>query len=810
MNIKKLIVALRFVGALGVARSVHYSIIRWLIGRRFRISSASGVPEPPGRCRGAGPLAGGAQFRFDHADLEIRFLAADLVRVTWSPGTLPIPYALAEKDWPEVPSRLDETAGCWAVASEDLRIEVEPDGSLRFLDSSGRVFRKDAPPLRRGEEVTLRTTLEREDHCYGLGSRAGPLDLRGRTYQMWNRDPGGSYGHGDDPIYVCIPVYLAVGADSSYLVFHENPFRGTLAFGEAVEARFEGGALRYYVIPGPPPRALERYTELTGRPPLPPRWALGYHQSRWSYDTEAEVREVSDGFRHHALPLSAIHLDIDHMDGFRVFTTDPRRFAALPVLARSLLELDVRLVAIVDPGVKVDSGYDFFSDGEREQIFCMLPDSSLSTAPVWPGWCAFPDFTNSRARAWWGRWYRRLLDLGISGFWHDMNEPATFAAWGDPTLPDATRHVLEGRGGDHREAHNLYGLLQNRAAFEALQRLQPGRRPFIVSRSGWAGMQRYAWNWTGDVESTWQALRQTVPTVIGLGLSGVPFTGPDIGGFSGAPSAELYLRWLQLAAFLPFFRTHSAKFTPRREPWCFGDSTLQFAREFLRLRYRLLPYLYTLAWEASRTGYPLVRPLWWPDASNQDLLDVQDAFFLGDALLVAPVLHEGARSRAIMLPRGTWYEMAGDRVHCGPGQATLDAPLDCIPVLVRAGSVLPTEEVQSAPVESSLILNVYWPDGASGGGILYSDAGDGYEPGRLDTFRLHGDLGGLWISWRGEGEYAFPYSDIDIQVRGADLRRVVVDGTEVACEHNRFRTGPFREVFCEPESLSPSLRRMDA
>ncbi|MDR7484403.1 MAG: glycoside hydrolase family 31 protein [Armatimonadota bacterium] len=798
MNNHPLLAALRVVGARGVARSVHYSVVRWLVSRRFRLPQPTGTPEPPGHGQGATPLAGGARFRFDRADLEIRFLAADLVRVTWGPGTLPVPYALAKTDWPEVPVGLREKAGRWVLASEALRVEVGLDGALQFLDPSGRVLRNDAPPLRRGEEVILRTALRQEEHVYGLGHRTVPLNLRGRTYQMWNRDPGAGHSPLDDPIYLCIPVSLAVHADGSYLVFYENSFRGTFTLGETAEAHFEGGALRYYVIPGPPARALERYTDLTGRPPLPPRWALGYHQSRWSYDTEAEVREIVDGFRDHGLPLSAIHLDIDYMDGFRVFTVSPRRFPGLAALARELLEREIRLVAIIDPGVKVDRGYDVFTHGERGEVFCQLPDGSLATAPVWPGWCAFPDFTDPRARAWWGRWYPRLLNLGISGFWHDMNEPAAFAAWGDPTLPDPVRHALDGRGGDHREAHNLYGFLENQAGYEALRALRPDARPFILSRSGWAGVQRYAWTWTGDIESTWRALRQTVATVINLGLSGVPYTGPDVGGFSGAPSAELYLRWLQLAAFLPFFRTHSAKFTPRREPWAFGTQALQIAREVLRLRYRLLPYLYTLAWEASRTGHPLVRPLWWPEAGNPALWDVQDAFFLGDALLVAPVLDEGARSREVTLPSGTWYEMGSDRAHRGPGRVALDAPLDRIPVLARAGSVLPMAGPPEGSAGETLALQVYRPDGSPGGGILYSDAGDGYGPGRLDHFTLHPDGGRLRIVWTTEGTYPFPYGEVDVHVYGLPVCRVTVDGGRVPCEHNRFRTGPFREASCEP------------
>ncbi|MGQ0569990.1 MAG: TIM-barrel domain-containing protein, partial [Armatimonadota bacterium] len=641
--ISKFFTALRFIGLWGIARSLHYSIVKALAERRFSRPPAPGAPERPGRYLIVEALSDGARFLFERTDFEVRFLASDLVRVTWGPGTLPVPYALAKTDWPDVAVTLREGPASWELATDALRVDVRHDGSLRFLDATGHTLREELPPQRRGAEIIHQARLQADEHVYGLGNRTVPFNLRGRAYRMWNRDPGAGHSPGDDPIYLCLPVYLAVHRQGSYLVFYENSFRGAFALGELAEARFDGGALRYYLIPGPPARALERYTELTGRAPLPPRWALGYHQSRWSYDTAAEVREVADGFRAHDLPLSAIHLDIDHMDGFRVFTVDARHFPDLAGLTRDLSDKGVRLVTILDPGVKYDRGYAIFTEGEAESVFCRLPDGQLATAPVWPGWCAFPDFTDPKTRAWWGRQYPRLLDAGVSGFWHDMNEPAAFALLGDPSLPAPTRHALDGRGGDHLEAHNLYGFLQNQSGYEALRAHRPDRRPFIVSRSGWAGGQRYAWNWTGDVESTWGALRQTVATVLGLGLCGIPLTGPDVGGFSGSPSAELYVRWLQLAAFLPFFRTHSAKFTPRREPWHFGEPSLGIAREVLKNRYRLLPYLYTLAWEASQTGHPLVRPLFWPDAQDPDLWGVQDAFLLGDALLIAPVLEEGSR-----------------------------------------------------------------------------------------------------------------------------------------------------------------------
>ena len=354
---------------------------------------------------------------------------------------------------------------------------------------------------------------------------------------------------------------------------------------------------------------MERFTELTGRAPLPPRWVLGFHQSRWGYKTDLDIRQVMAGFKEHDLPLGAIHLDIDYMDGYRVFTVDTQRFPDLKALANELHQQGTRLVTIIDAGVKLDPGYRIYQSGLEQNLFCKLPNGKVLSGLVWPGQSVFPDFTNPQVRQAWGEKYSFLLDQGVDGIWHDMNEPTSFVAWGDMTLPLSTCHDLEGHPGDHRQAHNYYALLMNRATFEGLRRLNPDRRPWIISRSGYAGLQRYAWNWTGDTETSWDALRRTIGTVIGLGLSGIPFTGPDVGGFSGSPSAELFIRWLELGAFLPFFRTHSSLGTPRREPWVYGEPYTSIARQVLKNRLRLLPYLYSSVWQTCQTGIPMARPL---------------------------------------------------------------------------------------------------------------------------------------------------------------------------------------------------------
>ncbi len=798
MQISDLIRKLSLTGLRPSLRVLNYSLARQALDRRYQGRKIPEAQVDPGGLLSSEQIPSGLRCKFERLDLEILFLASDLARISWEPGPPPPPYALARRDWPEVdltyPRQTPGDGKAVSVGSEALHISVQVDGGLEYMDPQGRVFRRDQSPLRQGEAWTHASDMPGRHAVFGLGERAAGPNLRGGVYRMWNTDPRGEYGPGMDPLYVCIPLYLVLSDLGGHLIFYENSFPAEFSFAEEPglhsRAQFEGGMLRFYLIPGPPPQALQRYSELTGRAPLPPRWALGYHQSRWGYQNEADIRQVAAGFLEHDLPLSAIHLDIDYMDGYRVFTIDPQRFSNLAQLAQDLESQGVKLVTILDPGVKQDERYPVYLEGLRENVFCKTPQGGLQRGVVWPGTSVFPDFSLPQARRWWGSRYRRLVDLGVAGFWHDMNEPTSFTAWGDMTLPLATRHDLDGLGGDHRQAHNLYALLMNCSGYEGLAALRPNRRPWILSRSGWAGSQRYAWSWTGDTQTTWDSLRMTIATVINLGLSGQPYSGPDIGGFSGVPQAELYLRWFQMAALMPFFRTHSAAGTAPREPWVFGEPFTSILRAFSRLRCQLLPYLYSLAWEASRTGAPLVRPLFWNYPEYAALWDCADAFLLGDNLLVAPVLREGAASRKLALPPGGWCSFWDHKFFGGPGEIELPAPLERIPLLVRAGSLLPMEQ------DGRLVLHVYapQPEGLPLNGLadgvfdLYSDPGDGPASGegpwRLDRFTLQASLNELSLNWRladgsPNGAYPFPYLGVELRLYGFPAGRCWQDGREM-------------------------------
>lgn len=822
LNIFDIVRQIRFAGLGPSLNTLRYSFYRERLDRSYLREITSSEPaSPPGQRLGTTAIPGGARFKFERMELEIIFLAPDLVRVSWTPGPEPIPYALDRKEWPEVEITHTEKSSTQghleSLASNILRVVVHDNGRITYQDWDGRELRTEQAPKIQSQAWKQAALLPAQAHIFGLGERAGSFDLSRGEFQMWNSDPRGNYGPGTDPLYLSIPVYQLLKPGASHLVFYENSFQARFTFSPAekadseealqclkAEVQFDGGMLRFYFISGPPAKTLERFTELTGRPVVPPRWALGYHQSRWGYKTQADIREVVAGFKQNNLPLSVIHMDIDYMNGYRVFTVDPTRFPDLKGLASELEEQGIKLVMILDPGVKEDPEYPLYKEGLETKAFCQNAEGAPLSGVAWPGKTVFPDFTNPHVRRWWARQYQSLLDAGAAGFWHDMNEPSSFTAWGNMTLPLETRHDLEGRGGDHRQAHNLYGLLMDRAGCEALKTLRHSRRPWILSRSGWAGLQRYAWNWTGDVESSWASLRMTIPTVLGLGLSGVPYSGPDIGGFSGDPTPELYLRWFQLAAFLPFFRTHSAIGTARREPWVFGEPYLEIVRDFLKLRYRLMPYLYTLAWESSQRGYPIVRPLFWIDPEDEDLHQVDDSFLLGNTLLVAPVLEPEATGRTIRLPAGGWYSFWDERYFEGPGYIRLGTSLDRIPVLVRAGSILPME------MDGKLILYVFPADKNTSKEKLralkldlFSDPGDGPASSlgqwRLDHFQQSWDGENLNLVWElpeesGQDLYPFPYDGVEVHLHGMQAHWARIDGLDIHLEDNKISTRQFHQI----------------
>ncbi|MEU5002534.1 glycoside hydrolase family 31 protein [Streptomyces sp. NPDC021622] len=754
MNGRDLVRSMKAVGLVGTAQGLRTVRSSW---RMKRADAAGLTPRGVERARVPGPVTGvepgpgGGVVRFARSELRVRVTTGGAVFWGWD-GAEPDPsYALVNGS-PEADPRAvlePDKEGGWRVVSERATVVISRHGAVELRTPGGLMLRRDLPP-RWWEPVGggaarwfQRSQVAADARFFGLGGRAQGPRLRDGTYRLWNSDPGGAFGPGDGPLYITMPVQLVVADVGCHLVFHDNTWDGTVAVREgregagsghdragSCEVRMAGGPLRCWVMVGTPARVLHTWASLTGPPALPPAWALGHHHARWGFGGEQEVRRIVAGYRDRELPLDAVHLDIDHYEAHQVFTVDKETYPHLPQLADELLEGGVRLVSIVDPAVKAERGNEVYDSGTTSDAFVRDAAGRTVRGVVWPGEAVYPDFTDARVREWWGGLYKERLAQGFAGFWHDMNEPVSFAAFGEPTLPRSARHALEGRGGDHREAHNVYGLGMARAGYEGLRELHPQERPFVFSRSGWAGMQRYGGTWSGDVATGWPGLRASLALVLGLGLCGVPYSGPDVGGFDGSPSPELYLRWFQLGAYLPLFRTHAALRAGRREPWEFGPAVLEHARVALVERRRLLPYFVTLSHLARRTGTPYVRPLWWGSPEDRGLRDCEDAFLLGDCLLVAPVLEPGAVRRTVRLPRGRWYDTATGKAYEGPARVLLEAPLSRVPVLARAGAVLP---VRGA--DGGLELEVWAPaPGRTGGGLVIRDAGDGWHEPEIERF----------------------------------------------------------------------------
>jgi len=745
---------------------------------------------------------GAALLEFDAgATAEIAVAEDGSVRLRAAPGAClpPDPGAsIGREPWRPAGVRPEPRDGGGLRIDYDGRlgsahVAVAPDPfAIRVLDRRGELV-AEIRDLALAPDGSARCAVATEagERFFGFGERTGGLDKRGERLTLRNRDPQANFA---DPLYVSIPFFIGLrhGPDGPRArgilldAFAPSHFDVAASADDHIGLATAAGGLDLTVFPGPEPRhVLERFTARVGRSPLPPRWALGHHQSRWSYASEKEVRALAREIRDRGIPTDVIHLDIDYMNRYRVFTWHPKRFPDPQRLLRDLARDGFRVVTIIDPGVKVDPSYRVYREGRERGLFCENQDGSEFSLRVWPGKAALPDFNRADVRTWWGEQHRDLVAAGVAGIWIDMNEPAGWAKdvrVGRAILPyrrqDLSR-VVQRDPADaelrvpHESVRNLYGLQQCRATRAFLEREHPGRRPFLLTRSGHAGIQRSAAVWTGDNRSRWHDLRESIPMLLNLSLSGVPFCGSDIGGFFFSCTPELYARWIQLGALQPFARTHSVWFSRRQEPWRFGRRVERIARRALELRMRLLPYLYGLFREAERSGAPVWRPLFFEFPGDPEAAAVEDQFMLGPALLAAPVVERGAREREVYLPPGVWTAWDDDARFFGPRRFRVAAPLERLPLFARGGSVIPTHSpirhVEEAP-EEPCVLEVF--PGADGSAELFEDDGESnrYRDGEFARTALH-----LWDRAGGrlrleidrrEGNYALPPRPLRITVRG--------------------------------------------
>jgi alpha-glucosidase len=709
-------------------------------------------------------LPDGVEVQAGSATIRITALRDDIVRFRIAPGsTLP-----EDASWAVLPEARtksvnvqpleDAHAVGFRTASIEVRAERDP---LRLVvsDLAGHVLCADA--LGRPTEFshggfTVHKEMPVDEHFFGLGDKSGSFDRREQAFTLWNTDVGPQ--ESTDPLYKSIPFFLATtGGGRAYGLFLDNTWRTWFDFGKSARDAYsfgaEGGPLDYYFIDGPTPKQVVlAYAYLTGKPPLPPLWSLGFQQSRYSYTPESAIRDVANRMRADKIPSDVLYLDIDYQYKNRPFTVDPGRFPGFEGLVSDLRKQHFHLVTITDLHIAhvPDQKYMPYETGHAGDHFIKKADGSEFVGIVWPGPAVFPDFTRARTREWWGGLYKGFVDQGVAGFWNDMNEPSVFDGPGK-TMPLDNIHRIEEPGfatrtATHAEIHNIVGMENERATFEGLLKLRPNERPFVLTRATYAGGQRYGFTWTGDNSATWNHVRLATQMLLNLGMSGISMVGDDIGGFNGSPSPDLLTRWIEVGAFNPMYRDHTTLGSLPQEVWVHGPKHEAIRRRYIETRYRLLTYIYTLADEASRTGLPLMRPLFLEFPGYMDSADTE--FLLGRDLLIAPApFGEMMDDYAVSYPPGDWFDFwTGKKMKHQPVQPditeisntiaagqSLDkfaAPesihpvLDTLPVFVRSGSILPiqpvvqsTDETPKGPLE----LRVY--PGRDCMGSIYLDDG---------------------------------------------------------------------------------------
>jgi alpha-glucosidase len=681
-------------------------------------------------------LQDGVELTAGSAKVRITAFRDGVIRVRLAPqGSFPKDFSWAVIEPPEPPAiNVEDSKAELRMAVGRVVVIVKKTPLLiAFADAAGNVLLAEQPSLPMASDGTYIHAwmqMPSDENYFGLGDKPGPMNRRNHAYTMWNTDFFG-WQESDDPLYKTIPFFIGLRKGTAYGVFFDNTYRSSFDFGKESPDYFsfgaEGGELNYYFIAGPEPKKIvQQFTALVGRTPLPPLWSLGYQQSRYSYYPEARAREVVQTLREEKIPADVIYFDIDYQQGNAPFTINREYFPNFAKMIADFRAQGMRTVLITDLHIKKDPdhGYAPYDSGIKQDAFVKNADGSVFVGRVWPGDSVFPDFTLTRAREWWGGLYKEFVNMGVAGFWNDMNEPSVFET-PSKTMPlDVVHRLDDGTTLDHRAIHNVYGMENARATYEGLLKLRPDERPFVLTRAAYAGAERYAATWTGDNSATWNHIGMSVPQIMSLGLSGYPFVGADVGGFAGSPPVDLLTRWYELGVFYPIYRDHAAKGTADHEPWASGPEQEAIRKRYIELRYRLLPFIYTAMEETSRTGVPLMEPLFLEYPDEQGLYGEDHEFLFGRDFLVAPVVTERVDAEDIHLPPGDWYDFWTAEKHSSKEQISLHPALAETPLYVRAGAIVPMQPVIQSTNEKPdgpLELRVY--PGSDCRGTLYEDDG---------------------------------------------------------------------------------------
>lgn len=733
---------------------------------------------------------------FENGEMEIQVLTEKIVRFfVQMSEERPVSKAVEGEKCRKVQVSVKEENGAAVIATEELTIKVSENAALDIYDKEGRPLCLDYRGERAGDGQVLSEEMakfmEQEGHAvsldgqerkicvlkqmdgdecfYGLGDKTGFLNKRGYEYMTWNTDNPDPQVDCFKALYKSIPFFITLKKNGVFGIFFDNTFRSWFDLGKESDGYYgfsaEEGNLNYYFIGGSTMKeVVQGYTYLTGTVPLPQKWTLGYHQSRWGYMSEADIRRIAEGMQEHRIPCDAVHMDIDYMENYKVFTVNQERFPDMKGLMEDVHSMGMHLVTIMDPGVKIEKDYSIYEEGMEKGYFAKNTDGSVYENAVWPGPAVFPDFGQEKVRKWWGENYRSLMEAGVDGIWTDMNEPASF----NGELPHEVVFYDEERKSCHGEMHNVYGHNMARATYGGLKEIT-GKRPFVITRACYSGTQKYAMGWTGDNHSIWAHLQMAIPQLCNMGLSGMPFAGTDIGGFSSDATKELMCRWLELGSFSPFCRNHSAAGTRVQEPWTFDEETMEIYRKYLGLRYALLPYFYDLFREQELTGLPVMRPLVLQYEQDAETRNMNGEFMVGENLLIAPVVEQGVTQKLVYLPEGSWYDYWTGELLNGKQYLIRPAALDVCPIYVKAGSILPKYKgglTTSQAEEDTLILEVYPGDCRY---LHYQDNGEdfAYRDGSYNLYEITLSDSRLGIKLLHHG-YEKTYEKITVRYKGTE------------------------------------------
>ncbi len=693
------------------------------------------------------------EFNLSNSKFNIYFVADNIIRFRFTNKdefSKAPSYAVIYKP-AKVNYNLKNFDDHYEITTKDLKVVITKSPCrVSIYDMEGNLLNEDDKSFGvsyDNDEVRVFKKLFDDEQFYGLGEKTGDLNKRGNQWTMWNSDIPG-YQYDRDPIYESIPFFIGVRKISSgehsrsaYGIFLDNTYKSYFNLG-AANNRFywfgaEKGELDYYFIYGPSIKnVISSYTMLTGRMEMPPLWSLGYQQSKWSYYPESEVRTIANQFRDKKIPCDVIYLDIHYMNGYRVFTWNKDRFPNPQKMLSDLSNQGFKVITIVDPGVKADTdNYSPAKEGLAKDLFAKYPDGEVYQGEVWPSWAYFPDFTKKETRDWWGQKNADWMKQGIAGIWNDMNEPAVWGRW----FPDIVQFDDNGFKSNHKKIHNVYGLEMANATFTGIKKEFPDKRPFLLTRAGFSGIQRYAAVWTGDNVASEVHLKLACTMVQGMGLSGIAFAGSDVGGFNGVPSQRLFTRWLELGCLTPFFRAHSALNLKSKEPWAYGEDAEAWNKKIIELRYKLLPFLYNEFYTTSTTGIPVMRSmiLNYQDDPECYTTESQYQFMIGDNLLAAPVLSETDNTRKLYLPEGKWIDWWTHKVYEGKQWILVEAPIDQIPLFIKEGGIIPMQEVENYVGEkkiTQLELNIF--PGQNSEYTFYQDDGITQDHILKDSYSL--------------------------------------------------------------------------